>query len=105
MNTTLKALLVAAGIAVAGQAFALQTSPAETAGMCAGNAMLINKAATAAGPQYANVAAMAMAQFKRDYGTYGNQPGFTEAAKYAINQNSTMQQRITMADNCQARGF
>jgi hypothetical protein len=99
----IKTLAVVATLAVAGIAHA--TTPAEKAGLCAGNAMIIKKAAEAAGPQYAKVAQLATAEVARDYNAYGSQPGFTQAAQWTIQQNTPMDTRIKVADGCEAQGF
>ena len=103
MNKLIKSLLVVAGIAVAGVASA--QSPVDMAGICAGNAMMIKKIAEQSGPSYADLGNLAAQQFQRDYTRYGSQPGFSDAAKYSISQNSTLMQRVKIAGNCEKAGF
>lgn len=106
MSKLVKSLLVVAGVAITGVASAqAQVSTAEKAGLCAGNASVILKAAEAAGPQYAKVADLARSMTARNYKAYGQQPGFLQAAKYSINQPTPMDQRIKMADGCEVSGF
>lgn len=101
----IKSLLVVAGITVASLGHAAnKTTPAEQAGLCAANAVVIKKVADQAG--IPKLSAMASAQVARNYNTYGNQPGFKQAAEWQLKQtNMTADDRLAMADGCAKSGF
>ena len=102
MNKTLRALLIVAGVAVAGVSNAA-TSPAETAGLCAANALIIKKVADQAG--IPKLSAAAQAQIARNYNAYGTQPGFKQAAEWQLKQKASADDRLKIADGCTSQGF
>ena len=101
MTKTIAKLFVIAGIAFAGVAHA--TSPAETAGICAGNAMKLKEFAQAA--KTPAIEAKALSQQNRLYAQYGKQKGFIEAGTYSYNQNLTVQARLNIGEGCLKEGF
>lgn len=102
MNKTLRALLVVAGVAVTGVTNAA-TSPAENAGLCAANALIIKQVADQAG--IPKLSAMAQAQVARNYNAYGQQPAFKQAAAWQMKQKMSSDDRLAMADGCAKSGF
>jgi hypothetical protein len=102
MNKTLRALLTVAGVGL-GSVASAATTPAETAGMCAANAVIIKKVADQAG--IPKLSAMASAQIARNYDRYGNRPGFKEAAAWQLKQNVSADDRLKIADGCAKEGF
>ena len=102
MNKLIKSLMLVAGVTVVGLANAA-TSPAETAGLCAANALIIKKVADQAG--IPKVSKLAQDQLTRNYSAYGNQPGFKQAAEWQLKQNVSADERLKIADGCTAQGF
>ena len=101
MNKLIKSMMLVAGVTVFGLANA--TSPAETAGLCAANALIIKKVADQAG--IPKISKLAQDQLTRNYDAYGNDPGFKKAAEWQFKQNVSADGRLKIADGCTASGF
>lgn len=102
MSQLVKSLLLAAGIAVTGLAGAAST-PAETAGICAANALIIKKTADSLG--IIELSQMANTQMLRNANAYGTDPGFKAAANWEGAQVRTRDARLKTADGCVKSGF
>lgn len=94
--------MLVAGVTIAGLSNAA-TSPAETAGMCAGNAAFIKMVADKAG--IPSLSAKAAAQSARNFNRYDGQPGFKQAFEWQIKQKLSADDRLRIADGCAAQGF
>ena len=102
MNKLIKSMMLVAGVTVVGLANAA-TTPAETAGMCAGNAAIIKMAADKAG--IPKLSALAAEQSARNFNRYDGQPGFKQAFEWQVKQKVSGDDRLKIADGCAASGF
>ena len=94
-------MMLVAGVTVFGLANA--NTPAEYAGLCAANALIIKKVADQAG--IPKISKLAQDQLTRNYNAYGNQPGFARAADWQLKQNVSADERLKIADGCTVKGF
>jgi hypothetical protein len=79
------------------------STPAETAGICAGNAYKLMQY----GQQVGNQAMINLAREKMGklYSQYGQQPGFKEGSGWAVTHDDTIQNRANVFDGCTKTGY